>query len=498
MKCPNCGSTDIIAIQGQHYCINCGQQVTEPDAPKEKLTPPPDLVEAIKGTPLSLSVESLNKSDVPKAPEATLKVSDKPKITVTEPKLNPTPETKAQEIPVTKTKPVDQPVVLNTPEKPTPKTIDVSAPAKNSSETAQKLETIPSSQDEKKHTFELQSPEKSVFEDHPLRNAWHFLNLEFWFGIALFCLLCACLELVFRLNLSPIYKELATSQFRLSMLSATDLSTLMGAFVLALGAGWVIYLYRTFLSGEVIFRIAKELDGRPAGTKQARQVGLDSLLVLIALDAVSLIGLVLLGVLAIELTRSLEMLLSGGLAQTAVLSVCYFLLIYGGFCVILTRTLATRQLVITAKKFIYVYKSSFLMVAKNSGELVLWGIEVLAITLLFSLPIYLVGRVISQSNFNSSSSIATIIAVGIVATLSYYLVITFEYGFWTSVYHLFADRTQNPNRQLLMTGRVPKPNRRSLIIAIASVVIVAIFCGYGFTQRSNLASYYQPYIQSHL
>lgn len=38
MKCQNCGSTDIIDIQGQKYCINCGQQVivsTSKDTPKK-------------------------------------------------------------------------------------------------------------------------------------------------------------------------------------------------------------------------------------------------------------------------------------------------------------------------------------------------------------------------------------------------------------------------------------------------------------------------------
>lgn len=30
MRCPNCQSTDIVAIQGQSYCINCGQLVAEP------------------------------------------------------------------------------------------------------------------------------------------------------------------------------------------------------------------------------------------------------------------------------------------------------------------------------------------------------------------------------------------------------------------------------------------------------------------------------------
>lgn len=32
MKCQNCGSTDIVSIQGENYCINCGQKVNAPVA----------------------------------------------------------------------------------------------------------------------------------------------------------------------------------------------------------------------------------------------------------------------------------------------------------------------------------------------------------------------------------------------------------------------------------------------------------------------------------
>lgn len=45
MKCQNCSSSDIVAIQGQNYCINCGQLVKPPVAVKQ---PPKDKKPASK------------------------------------------------------------------------------------------------------------------------------------------------------------------------------------------------------------------------------------------------------------------------------------------------------------------------------------------------------------------------------------------------------------------------------------------------------------------
>lgn len=41
MVCPNCGSNDIVAIQGQNYCINCGQLVGAVSEPVAKVEPKP-------------------------------------------------------------------------------------------------------------------------------------------------------------------------------------------------------------------------------------------------------------------------------------------------------------------------------------------------------------------------------------------------------------------------------------------------------------------------
>src|SRR6266403_1868325 len=37
MVCPNCHSDRIIAVQDQHFCINCGQQVPDSAATRDKV-----------------------------------------------------------------------------------------------------------------------------------------------------------------------------------------------------------------------------------------------------------------------------------------------------------------------------------------------------------------------------------------------------------------------------------------------------------------------------
>ena len=44
MKCQHCGSTDIIAIQGQNYCLNCGYAVAPPTTPVATQAAPPSPV----------------------------------------------------------------------------------------------------------------------------------------------------------------------------------------------------------------------------------------------------------------------------------------------------------------------------------------------------------------------------------------------------------------------------------------------------------------------
>lgn len=50
MKCSNCQSTDIVALQGQSYCINCGQLISEPKIPVKVMTQNAPLAVGLKPT----------------------------------------------------------------------------------------------------------------------------------------------------------------------------------------------------------------------------------------------------------------------------------------------------------------------------------------------------------------------------------------------------------------------------------------------------------------
>jgi hypothetical protein len=53
MKCQNCGSTDIVAIQGQNFCINCGQMVDGSAPVKAAKTP----AKAVEPAPIPTETE---------------------------------------------------------------------------------------------------------------------------------------------------------------------------------------------------------------------------------------------------------------------------------------------------------------------------------------------------------------------------------------------------------------------------------------------------------
>src|SRR4051794_40071272 len=92
MKCQHCGSTDVVAIQGQNFCINCGQQLN--DQPKKSDSVPAPGVKPeeeaseektirVETTPVAPSVA------IKKSPSEVSKVIEVPQITKAAVKVEP-------------------------------------------------------------------------------------------------------------------------------------------------------------------------------------------------------------------------------------------------------------------------------------------------------------------------------------------------------------------------------------------------------------------------
>src|SRR6185369_17722227 len=88
MVCPNCHSDQIIAVQDQHFCINCGQMVPEDVVAKAK----PKV--ALQANGLPEGVKILPVAGAPDVPEPKVDaVETKPALveTATTPAPPPTP-----------------------------------------------------------------------------------------------------------------------------------------------------------------------------------------------------------------------------------------------------------------------------------------------------------------------------------------------------------------------------------------------------------------------
>ena len=80
MVCPNCHSHEIIEVQGQHFCINCGQMV--PDPPQPQPTDPTSSTVAVQENGLPEGVKILPVGPASAQPE--IKSLVKPRTRITE------------------------------------------------------------------------------------------------------------------------------------------------------------------------------------------------------------------------------------------------------------------------------------------------------------------------------------------------------------------------------------------------------------------------------
>jgi transcription initiation factor TFIIIB Brf1 subunit/transcription initiation factor TFIIB len=92
MVCQNCGSNDIVTIQGQSYCINCGQLVNADIKPKVKTA------RGVNASAKAQTAKTVTSSKPVKAAPAVASAVDKPVATRTAPR-NTKPATPKQDIP---------------------------------------------------------------------------------------------------------------------------------------------------------------------------------------------------------------------------------------------------------------------------------------------------------------------------------------------------------------------------------------------------------------
>jgi hypothetical protein len=108
MVCPNCKSDQIIQVQDQHFCINCGQQV--PDPPPKKVKSTAGVAVQANGLPEGVQILPVT---APPAPAAPAHADPKPDTKSepnpepereTAPDPQPTPDPAPQPVPVIKTR----------------------------------------------------------------------------------------------------------------------------------------------------------------------------------------------------------------------------------------------------------------------------------------------------------------------------------------------------------------------------------------------------------
>lgn len=480
MKCPNCGSNDIIEIQGQHYCINCGQLVPENAA--KTLAPPPEIVEAVKDTPLKLVV---NKPAKPVAKPITNPEAKKTEKLA----LPPNPQPEPLELLPKHTVPAKP--NGNSPHGPImdirPQQINASKPTPED-----KPKTVAESRPVKP------KPNTTPLDpNHPLRVAWRELSQEFWPVVVVYSVLLAALQLALRLKLDTGLVQLMLYHTNITSFSSDQLRQIASTMLAALSGGGILYLLRTYVNGKTIYSMSKQLDRRNATPKQANSVGLGAFWNLVLLDLIVAFWFGALIILEIGLLKGTSLIHSSPY-QEILITLGNLILLFASVSLILVRLLATRLVVLAGTEPNVAFRACWHLYLQEIGDLIIWGIEAILISAILSLPLTILGSILTSSRFNITTPLLVVLAIGFVGSFCFYMITVFNIAFWTTIYHALVEAMAPAERRHYMLGQQLRRHRYALIGIIVAVLMIGGLTSFGYLNRDSLSQNLANYIQQNL
>jgi hypothetical protein len=329
MVCPNCKSTDIVAIQGQNYCINCGQLVDAPSVKTVAVKPRPAGAAAVKlpavtKRPPAPKVVARPKVDIkPTRPSAPGIINHSRKPVTTPPAKQQSKQFHDIRPPVKSAPlsqaPVTQPAKLSTPKAPI-----------RQERKAQPQAIVPATQKPKPKLTSAWVAIKSA-----LRRA------NFLAG-ALYALMIALVTLaLFTLSQEAGFElKFARPAFELN--DAT-----MSILVALAAAAFAAYLFARLVRASAVYSVSKELDSRPVKQRLSRTAGLASLGGLITLDAITALGLIVIylvysSILALTSPASAD----PGIIELIIVVVTNAIALYLGLGLVAARTIGSLAIVL--------------------------------------------------------------------------------------------------------------------------------------------------------
>lgn len=332
MVCQNCHSSDIVNIQGQYYCINCGQLVTSrPDVVAATPTPPsPKLppLEVPKDLKNVLIVNHAKPTAMKSAP-STIPI---PKVETKKVQITPPQQTTKVSSPQIQ-KPISRPASQTKPAMSSKRLSDIRRPSPRKVSTPPKIEAHPTVEKmaAQKGKIEHANSKPSV-EKIPRK---HSSNL-YWasamqaldtrlFKIAVPAPVLVAVALgamMIGVSLSNQYIASFGMLYKLtiSLLASQPVNLvvpiMLGSFTVII----LIYLIARWSRATIIFGVNKLLDNRSVSPKSWRKAGYRRLSGLVTIDLLGVFLSILLALFGISVLRLISAVPDNGNYLTLVLS----------------------------------------------------------------------------------------------------------------------------------------------------------------------------------
>lgn len=438
MVCQNCGSNDIVTIQGQNYCINCGQIVTSKAPAATKITLSPT-----KGQPAK-------------------KVA------------KPKPEPKSKTVPTKLSRRVIKPIVAEpTADQPPaePKVITPATAPKSISD-VRRIEPRPA-----KAEIQLPDPPApAVTQPAPVGTGFRSwiqsaqASTEAKSLVELSALSALMLAVPIILLLTGGLGWLGPS----GLVSADRLRyglSAIGAFGLA------AYLIYGRFTNSLLYGIGRSLDQRPNDRGDWDFATSGAFWPSVALDGLLALAALILTVAAVLFVRIPVSYISNHSLQIAVTLVGLFAVSFLGLNLLLTRIMARSALALSRLSLSEAFTTGWEIAQEQAGRLLAVSLITLLLNglavLVFPLTDYGFTVLAHAANQPAAATLAPFTAL----LMGWWVLrrtILFSLGLWLAAYREGAKRLYPDNYAALTTGRAASRGDRWAVFTLEAVIVLLV------------------------
>ncbi len=491
MVCPNCKSNDIVAIQGQHYCLNCGQLV--PETASAPVAPPvsADLAAKIAGTPLKIIGDTpapSPKSPPVKVQQATATKPEEQKTSVspiikvtTRNRLDIPMQNKAGEDKLTTAK---KPA-LRTDIKPPP-ALPAAPSVKSSTQKTPAVKVFqPKPAPVVSHTvasvmppassLRLKQPVDSTVAAVPTKE---HSNHNFHTPLVALSALATVsgFALVVTLTPNPLL-EIAGWVGGSPPSISPNLTSLSVAVIIA-GLLWLIYTLGVLAQSALSFAKVRKASGRSVKDEVAKAAAKQSYFSTIDIDLRMGFWLVGLVVIEIGLVRYVAAVTASlPTAEPYLLAACTIIVAYYCTALVAVRNLSVVFQTVTGSRSSLAIHKGWELFHRHTIDIMAGMMLTIVFDLLFGLPAFAAWLYLKMTPGDSSLRLPATIVWLVLTALGIYLISNYSINFWSKLYTEAASVLPSDQSAELLGARNTSKNNSALIVITVIIAVGLIAAG---------------------